>query len=107
MDGRKNNGSRIGENRNAGRKPKATELQIIEKLTPLETLAFEAMEQGIKAGEFGFIKLFFEYRFGKPKQMQEVTINNNDGLRQWQIVYVDREDPKTGERNITEVEVRK
>jgi hypothetical protein len=28
----------------------------------------QIMEQGIKAGEFGFIKLFFEYRFGKQSK---------------------------------------
>jgi hypothetical protein len=38
-------------------------------------------------GELGFVKLFLEYRFGKPKpkQMQEITVNGN-GLRDWTIV---------------------
>jgi hypothetical protein len=91
MDGRKNNGSRTGENRNAGRKPKATEIQLIERLTPLEEIALKALEKGIKSGELGFVKLFLEYRFGKPKQMQEITIKEN-GLRDWTIV-VQREEP--------------
>jgi hypothetical protein len=92
MDKRKYNGSKAGENRNAGRKPKATELQLVERLTPLEDIALKALEKGIKSGELGFVKLFLEYRFGKPKQMQEITVNGN-GLRDWNIVVV-REEPK-------------
>ena len=91
MDKRKYNGSKAGENRNAGRKPKATELQLVERLTPLEDIALKALEKGIKSGELGFVKLFLEYRFGKPKQMQEITVNGN-GLRDWTII-VERENP--------------
>jgi hypothetical protein len=90
MDGRKNNGSRTGENRNAGRKPKATEIQLIERLTPLEEIALKALEKGVKSGELGFLKLFLEYRFGKPKQMQEITIKEN-GLRD--VIYVETVGP--------------
>jgi len=93
MDGRKNNGSRRGENRNAGRKPKATELQLIERLTPLEEIALKSLEKGVKSGELGFLKLFLEYRFGKPKQMQEITIKEN-GLRDWNVIYFEREEPE-------------
>ena len=88
MDKRKYNGSKAGENRNAGRKPKATELQLVERLTPLEDIALKALEKGIKSGELGFVKLFLEYRFGKPKQMQEITVNGN-GLRDWNVVFVE------------------
>ena len=51
-------------------KPK--ELELIELLIPLDVIAFKAFEKGVKAGEFHYIKLFFEYRFGKPKQQIEV-----------------------------------
>lgn len=85
MDKRKFNGSKKGEDRGAGRKPKATEMQIIEKLTPLDNIALKALEKGVMSGELGFIKLFLEYRFGKPKQMQEVTINEST------IIHVKRE----------------
>jgi hypothetical protein len=88
MDKRKYNGSKAGEKRNAGRKPKATELQLVERLTPLEDIALKALEKGIKSGELGFVKLFLEYRFGKPKQMQEITVNGN-GLRDWNVVFVE------------------
>lgn len=68
MDNRKNNG---GLRKGAGRKPKADELELIKKLTPLDEIAFKAIEKGVKAGSFHFIKLFMEYRFGKPVQQIE------------------------------------
>lgn len=72
MDKRRFNGSKKGERRNAGRKPKAKEIELIQQLTPLETQAFKALKNGIEKGEFNFIRLFFEYRYGKPKQIIEV-----------------------------------
>lgn len=71
MDGRKNNGG----NKNAGRKPKADELILIEKLSPLDDLAFEKLRDGVESGLFPYLKLFYEYRYGKPKQMIDVTTN--------------------------------
>ncbi len=62
----------------AGRKPKATEIELIELLTPLDSIAFKALEKGVKSGEFSYIKLFLEYRYGKPKQMIDVTTSNED-----------------------------
>lgn len=67
----KKGGNRAG----AGRKPKATEIELIELLTPLDTIAFKALEKGVKAGEFSYIKLFLEYRYGKPKQQIDVIDN--------------------------------
>jgi hypothetical protein len=64
-----NGGARPG----AGRKPKATEIELIEKLGPMEATAFEKLEIGVKSGEFAFIKLYMEYRFGKPKQIIDMT----------------------------------
>lgn len=76
MDLRKFNGSRKGENRNAGRKPKASELELIERLSPLDEVALNALSKGVQAGEFQYIKLYFEYRFGKPKPMFETEEQN-------------------------------
>jgi len=39
-DGRKNNGG----HKNAGRKPKAEEQQLIERLSPLDDVAFKALK---------------------------------------------------------------
>jgi len=61
---KKNGGARPG----AGRKPKATELELIERLSPLDDIALKSLKLGVESGDFNFTKLFMEYRFGKPKQ---------------------------------------
>lgn len=73
MDGRKNNGG----NKNAGRKPKADELVMIEKLSPLDDVAFDKLKEGVESGSFYHLKLFYEYRYGKPRQMIDVTTNGD------------------------------
>jgi hypothetical protein len=77
MDGRINNGSKKGENRNAGRKPKATEIELIERLKPLEEVAFIALKNGLERGDFAFLKLYLEFRYGRPKQQIEVEQPRN------------------------------
>ena len=76
MDRRKFNGG----NKNAGRKPKADEQKLIERLTPLEDKAYKALETALLNDEGWAVKLFMEYRYGKPKQsiQQETTHNFND-----------------------------
>ena len=56
-----------------GRPPKATQQELIERLSPMEDSALEALKIGIASGEFPFIKLYFEYRFGKPKDSVDIT----------------------------------
>lgn len=70
MDGRSNNG---GSRKNAGRKPKAEEQQLIEKLSPLQDKAFKALENAIKDEHNWAVRLWFEYMYGKPKEKVEVT----------------------------------
>ena len=69
MDRRKFNGG----NKNAGRKPKADEQQLIEKLSPLQDKAFKALENAIDEEQNWAVKLWFEYMYGKPKEKVEVT----------------------------------
>ena len=69
MDGRKNNGG----NKNAGRKPKAEEQRLIEKLTPLEPHALKALGDALKEGQGWAVKLFMEYMHGKPRQTIDQT----------------------------------
>jgi len=78
MDGRKNNGAPIGGNPGAGRKPKAEEQQLIEKLTPLEPLAFDALKNAIADEQSWAVKLFFDYKYGKPKETKDISINSFD-----------------------------
>ena len=69
MDGRKGNG---GYREGAGRKTKAEEQDLIEKLTPLEPLAFKALEKGLKEDKSWAVRLFYAYRWGKPVDRQEI-----------------------------------
>jgi len=70
MDKRKNNG---GHATNGGRKSKAEEQGLIEKLTPLEPMAFKALTDAINDGKDWAVKLFFQYKFGMPKQVVTQT----------------------------------
>ena len=70
-DGRVNNGG----NKNAGRKPKSHEQGLIEKLTPLQPAAFKALKEAISMGESWAVKLFFDYKFGKAKETQDISVN--------------------------------
>ena len=67
-------------NENSGRKSKSSEIALIEKLTPLDDQAFEQLKKGIESGDFQFLKLFFLYRFGRAKQIQDVTINSEQPI---------------------------
>lgn len=71
-DGRRNNGGHSTKGK-AGRKPKADEQLLIEKLTPLMPKAYKALDDALKEGEAWAVKLSMEYFFGKPKQ----TITSN------------------------------
>ena len=77
MDKRKYNG---GKRQGSGRKPKAEEVQLIEKLTPLEPLAFDALEQGLKDKDFRYVQLYYNYFAGKPKETKDISINEDKPL---------------------------
>jgi len=73
MDKRKFNGG----NKNAGRKPKSDEVNLIEKLTPLEDAAFQALKAGVEKGDFKFVQLYYNYYAGKPRETRDITINED------------------------------
>ena len=75
MDGRVNNGG----NKNAGRKPKDEEGKLIEHLDAIinSDEAIEVLKNKIKIGDMRAIQLYFNYRFGKPK---ENVMLSSDGL---------------------------
>jgi hypothetical protein len=74
-DGRKNNG---GKREGQGRKPKAEEQKLIEKLTPLSEPAYKALTNALKDEQGWAVKLFFEYMYGKPKQSTDITTNGKE-----------------------------
>ena len=67
-------------NLNSGRKNKSDEIAMIERLSPLDAVAFEKLKEGIERGDFNYVKLFFNYRFGKAKVIQEITVNSEQPL---------------------------
>ena len=71
MDKRKNNGSKKGGNKGAGRPPKAFEQKLVEKLSPLDETAFKQLKKKVDEGEKWAIELFFKYKYGMPKQQIE------------------------------------
>lgn len=77
MDKRKNNKGTQG-NKGGGRKTKADELRLIEKLDNIinQDEVINTLKDLIKDGNFNAIKLYMEYRFGKPKEVIE-NINRN------------------------------
>jgi len=58
-----------GAREGAGRKSKAAEQSLIEKLSPLEPKAFKALTEALNDGKDWAVKLFFQYNFGMPKQV--------------------------------------
>lgn len=80
MDKRKNNG---GHKTNGGRKSKAEEQGLIEKLSPLEPMAFDALTSALADGKDWAVKLFFQYKFGMPKQV--IDQNNTHTVNDFNI----------------------
>lgn len=68
---------RGGKREGAGRKPKSEEVALIEKLTPLEPLAFAALMKGLEEGDFKYVQLFYNYYAGKPRETKDITINED------------------------------
>jgi len=66
-----------GKRDGAGRKTKADELQLIEKLTPLEPLAYAALMKGLEEADFKYVQLFYNYYAGKPRETKDISINED------------------------------
>lgn len=74
-----------GKRNGAGRKSKAEEQSLAEKIGYLESDAIKALERGVKAGEQWAIKMFFEYQYGKPKEYHELSggLEINIPISEW------------------------
>lgn len=66
-----------GKREGAGRKSKSDEINLIEKLSPLEDAAYLALKEGVESGDFKFVQLFYNYYAGKPKETKDITINED------------------------------
>jgi hypothetical protein len=67
--------NRGGARENAGRKPKADEIALIARLSPMDDLALELLNDKLEEGDMAALKMFMEYRWSKPKQ--EVAIDGD------------------------------
>ena len=74
MDKRKFNG---GARQGAGRKPKSEEIKLVERLSPLEDAALDALKKGVESGELKWIQLYLNYYLGKPRETKDITINED------------------------------
>ena len=69
-----------GKRQGAGRKAKADEVNLIEKLTPLEDAAYQALKKGVESGDFKYVQLFYNYYAGKPRETKDIHINEDTPL---------------------------
>jgi hypothetical protein len=76
-------GARIG----SGRKSKAEEQSLVEKLSPLSDLAFEALTDALESKKDWAVKLFFEYTYGKPKQQIDQNTNLTTSDIDWTKLF--------------------
>ena len=68
---KKNGGARPG----AGRKSKAEEQKLIERLSPMEDKAIKLLSTAMDEGQSWAIKMYFEYMYGKPKETRDLNIS--------------------------------
>ena len=77
MDNRKNNG---GAREGAGRKPKALEQKLIERLDAIidKDEALGKLGELVAKGDMRAVQLYLRYRYGKPKE--SIDLNSSEGL---------------------------
>ncbi len=67
-------GKHGGKRDGAGRKSKATEQKLCEKLSPLEDKVFKQLDIAIGNGDSWAIKMYFEYMYGKPRDKKDIVV---------------------------------
>ncbi len=105
-DGRRNNGAVKGVSRGQGRPPKIKEretnaltLKALKKAFGSEEKAWVHVAQKASEGNFNYTKMLWEYRYGKPKEQQELNVNTKIN-----IPVIDFAKPKTIDVNHEEDE---
>ena len=69
-----------GKRQGAGRKSKAQEVNLIEKLSPLEDAAYLALKDGVEKGDFKFVQLFYHYFAGKPRETLDINLQQESPI---------------------------
>ena len=78
-----------GKREGSGRKSKADELQLLDKLSPMEDLFIQVLHDGLKKGDYKFAQLLANYYYGKPRETQDITLNQDTPL--FEVVVKDNE----------------
>lgn len=78
-----------GKREGSGRKSKADELMLLDKLSPMEDLFIQVLHDGLKKGDYKFAQLFANYYYGKPRETQDITLNQDTPL--FEVVVKDNE----------------
>ena len=72
MDKRKFNKGTKGNK--GGRPPKSDYNELLTKLDPMCDLGILRLKEGVERGDFNYLKLYFQYMYGKPREIKEVTV---------------------------------
>jgi hypothetical protein len=78
-----------GKRDGSGRKSKADEFKLLDKLSPMEDLFIQVLHDGLKKGDYKFAQLFANYYYGKPRETQDITLNQDTPL--FEVVVKDNE----------------
>ena len=62
-------------NKNSGRKSKADEQLLMERLSVYDNKAFEILGKKIEDGEYWALRMYFNYRWGKPTENQTINLH--------------------------------
>jgi len=68
------------------------EHEIIQKLTPMEDLAFNVLQQKIKEGDMKAIQIFMQYFIGLPTQKIENKIEGNLNQVNVEVIKVNKDE---------------
>lgn len=74
----------------SGRKPKSTEQKILEKLSLLDNLFFQKLEEAIIEGKSWALRLFASHRI--PKPTMEIHTTQIDDIPLFNITYKSTEE---------------
>ena len=71
---------RGGARKGAGAKKKEQSQSLVERLKPYDNSAFSALAYAIDEGKDWAVKLFFQYRYGIPKQIVDENPNSDNEI---------------------------
>lgn len=76
---KKKGGARPG----SGRPRRDEEQELIRKLSPYDDRAIAVLLRGVERGDFNFVKLYMNYRFGTPQQQVKITNEQQQVVIKW------------------------